>query len=65
MPQPPPDLARVEQLARAAAAILGIEVDESWWPSVARHLHALLARAAALDAVGLDLPENPAAVFEP
>jgi hypothetical protein len=62
---PPSDLTRVEELARAAAATLGIEVDEAWWPSVAGHLNALLARAATLDAVGVELPEDSAAVFEP
>lgn len=57
------DPAGLAGYAKAAALAAGLEVDDAWWPGVIRHLGALLARAASLE--GIDLPDDPSAVFEP
>ncbi len=42
----PVEPADVESYARAAATMVGITVDDDWWPSVVRHLTVMLERAA-------------------
>lgn len=53
-----------ERYARAAAGAAGLAIEEAWWPGVVRHLSALLDRAASLDDAAIDLPDDPAPVFE-
>ncbi len=64
MPDPidPSDL---ESYARAAARAAGLPIEDAWWPDVIRHLGGMLSRAAAIESVGIDLPEDPAPVFQP
>jgi phage tail tape-measure protein len=57
--------AEVESYGRAAARAAGLDIDEAWWPAVARHLAVLLERAASLDEEAIDLPDDPAPVFQP
>ena len=51
--------------ARAAALLLGLEIDDAWWPAVFRHLDVLIQRAASLEDGGFALPDDPAPVFHP
>lgn len=56
-----------EQLAdfvRAAAALRGLSIDESWRPAVAQHLKRLLEAAQFLDAAGSQ-SQDLAPRFEP
>jgi len=57
--------AEVESYARAAAAMVGITIDDDWWPGVVRHLTVMLDRAASVEAVGPEgrMPADPAPVF--
>lgn len=59
---PAPD---VEAYARAAAAALGLAIDDAWWGGVTRHLEVMLSRAASLEAFPIELPDDSAAVFQP
>ncbi|MDQ1392676.1 MAG: 1-carboxybiuret hydrolase subunit AtzG-like [Acidimicrobiaceae bacterium] len=56
----------VDRYARAAALAAGLTIDDTWWPSIVRHLGVLLARAASLEAQGDPTPPaDPAPVFTP
>jgi hypothetical protein len=55
----------VEAFARAAAAALGLAIDDEWWPGVVRHLGVMLSRAAAVECFHLELPEDAAPVYLP
>ena len=56
----------VEDYARAAAGVTGLEIDAVWWPAVVRHLAGMLERAASVEAVVIsECTENSAAVFHP
>jgi hypothetical protein len=46
----------LETYARAAARLLGLEIEEAWWPGVVRHLGVLGDNAARVEAVDLTEP---------
>jgi hypothetical protein len=54
-----------EDYARAAARLIGLAIDDAWWPAVARHVAVLLDHAAGVEAAASDLPADPAPVFRP
>lgn len=62
VPPEPPD---IEAFARAAAGAAGLEIADEWWPGVVAHLEIMLTRAASLEAMDGDLPEDSAPVFQP
>ena len=59
------DPAELEAYARAAAVMAGLEIDEQWWPSVVRHLAALMERASTVESFDLAADDGSAAVFRP
>ena len=46
----------LETYARAAAQLLGLKIEEAWWPGVVRHLRVLRDNAARVEAVDLAEP---------
>ncbi len=61
----PPDTVDLARFARAAARQSGLVIDEAWWPSVVGYLAMFLDRAASLEGADIDLPDDPAPVFQP
>jgi hypothetical protein len=55
----------LEDYARSAARAAGLEIDEAWWPTVVRHLGALMKRAESLERDEVPLPDEPAPEFRP
>lgn len=61
----PPESSTVEAFARAAAGAAGLEIEDAWWPGIVAHLEIVLSRAASLEIDAIELPEDPAGVFQP
>jgi len=55
----------LEDYARSAARVAGLDIDEAWWPNVLRHLGALLERAESLETDEIPWPPEPAPEFRP
>jgi hypothetical protein len=55
----------VEEYARAAARVMGLDIDDAWWLAVRLQLATLLELAAVLEAADIDWTLPPAPVFEP